>query len=424
MRLLLSESLPLRTTRMLGDFADDRVLSHRLGDLRDTRFHLVKLSDTEWFAADHEMQITAVQIDDETTASWQQEIRGDAAGMVWTVVVLGAPAPPNASVTASGLGKRDRRTGRVIENPADIMEYVLRLAGRSETFPSLRAECAAAGLAGAGSLDVVKSIRGWLDEIAYSFGAIWIPSAARLYPTRAVQGPVLPLNRGNAEQLAMEASLEDTCDVLRVSYNLDQATDRAQKYVELSTRPHRFGGVPSEVVLRWLRKPDNAESVGTRMLQRMAGSHQVNITTSDTQMRPCQWRRFEGHPEWPRPEVDPVVMVLAVSVAPDQGASEATLEFVSEPPAIVVTAHSVAVPPGAGAGVDVEITGGEATFGVTDDKGRAMPDALVSLDGGAPKRTNAQGKVSFTIVPADPPNRHLLAVEAPGYTPFTLDVYL
>ena len=75
MNLLLSETLPLRTTRMLGDFAEDEVLPQRFGDLRHSRFRLIKLSLTEWFAADHPMPISNVYIDDEETDGWAQELR-------------------------------------------------------------------------------------------------------------------------------------------------------------------------------------------------------------------------------------------------------------------------------------------------------------------------------------------------------------
>ena len=44
MNLLLSELLPLRTTRMLGDYAVDAVLAQRFGDLTRARFPLVQLT--------------------------------------------------------------------------------------------------------------------------------------------------------------------------------------------------------------------------------------------------------------------------------------------------------------------------------------------------------------------------------------------
>lgn len=428
MYLLLYESLPLRTSRMLGDFADDFALPHRLGDLRSSRFLLKKLSDTEWFVADHAMQVTAVQIDDETISGWEQQTRTDVDGNTWTVVVLAAPAPPNASVTASGIGRLDDRTGRLIDNPADIMEYMLRLSGRSEIFPQLRAETAAEGITHGGSIDVFKSIRSWLDNVAYSYGGVWTPELARLYPTPVVRGAVTDLDRFNAANMQVTTDIEDTCDILRVSYNVDESNGRALSYVELSARPYSYGGVAKEVVLAWVRTASNAESIGRRMLQRMAGrTYTIALTgTGDvgSGVRPCHWVRLNDHPGWPIDNTSPVAMALATSITPDQRSSEISLEYTASYPAIVVSAHSIAVPFGVGAAVDVAISNGVATFTILNESSRPILDALVSLDGGTPKKTDGQGRVSFSITPATPPRRHELAVEAPGFTPFLLDVYL
>lgn len=427
MYLLLYESLPLRTSRMLGDFSDDFVLSHRIGDLRGTRFLLKKLTETEWFAADHAMEMTGVQVNDEAITAWEAQTRTDIDGNTWTVVVLGAPAPPNASVTGSGIGKRDTRTGRRIENPADVMEYMLRLAGRSEIFPQLRAETAAEGMVLAGSIDVFKSIRSWLDNVAYSAGAIWTPELARLYPNPIVRGPVTDLDRFNAANLDVTTDIQDTCDVLRVSYNIDESNGRPLSYVELSARPYSYGGIAQEVTLSWVRTASNAESIGRRMLQRMAGvTYAIALTaTGDvgSGLRPCQWARLNDHPGWPIDATSPVAMALATSVTPDQRSSEVALEVTTSYPAIVVTAHSVAVPLGVGAAVDVSISNGIATFTVSDDNGQPLHDALASLDGGPAQKTDQQGKVRFPVVTSSPARKHELAVEAPGFTPFVLDVF-
>lgn len=411
---------------MLGDFAADHVLPHRLGDLRETRFSLVKINDSTWFVADHAFEVTDVQIDDASVQSWEQTTDSDDTGNLWTLVLLGAPAPPDAKVTASGVGRLNPATGALIENPAEIMEYVLRLAGRSERFPLLRAECAAAGYTAAGSLDELKSIRAWLDEIAYSFGAIWTPGNARLYPTRTIRGPVIPFDQTNAAGLSTSASLEDACDELRVSYNVDQSTGNARRYVQLSASPPRFGGVSREVTLKWARKPTDAEKIGRRMLERMGGrTYTTTLRTSDTSARPCDWRQFVSHREWPTSDADPVGMILAIDCEPGKRTSFVTLEVIADAPSVDVTGSSIAVPIEVGAAVDVEIADGEVTFRITDDDGKTpIVDAFVSLDGGTAKKTNAQGKVTFGVTPSDPPKKHELAVEAPGKTPFILDVFL
>lgn len=425
MNLTLWEDLPLRTTAVLGDFAGKQILAQRFGDLRNTRFPLQKLDDLTWFAADHPMPITRVFVDDEATESFASEIRGDDIGNTWTVVLLSAPAPPDAKVSASGTGRRNPDTGALIENPADIMEFVLRLAGRTETFPLLRAECAAAGIVLAGSLDREQSIRAWLDEIAYSAGAIWTPQAARLYPISYVRGSIVPLDRFSASDIVAQSSLDDTADILHLSYDLNDATGQPQQFVELTASPQRFGGIVAEVTLRWMRQAANAETIGRRMLGRMAGvRYDVTHSTDQTSLRPCQWTRIVDHPQWPIPGGDPVAMVKAVDVDLQGKTSSITSEVIASTPTISVTAHSVALPSTTSAAVSVSVANGVATFTIYDENGKPIKGAQCSLDGAAAKKTNEAGKVAFSITPATPPKKHTLAVQAPGYTPFLTDIFL
>lgn len=426
MNLTLWEPLQLRTTAVLGDFAGKEVLPKRFGDLRNTRFPLVKLDDSNWLAADHAMPITAAFVDDEETLGFDTKTEGDEAGNTWTIVRLAAPAPPEAKVSASGVGLRDPVSGDLLENPADIMEYVLRLAGRSETFPLLRAECSAANIVLAGSLDRVQSIRAWLDEIAYSAGAIWTPDAARLYPVEYVRGSIVELDRFGASNIAVTSELDDTADILRLFYDLNDATNTPQGFVELTASPQRYGGVVAEVTLRWMRQAGNAEAIGRRMLGRMAGiRYNVDFSSDQTYLRPCQWTRLTSHPEWPIPEVvDPTPMILAVESEPENKTAQIAAEVIASTPTITVTAHSLALPSTTGAAVAVAIAGNVVTFTIFGDGAKPVKDALCSLDGAPGKKTNEEGKVKFDFTPSTPPKKHQLAVQARGFTPFLLDVFL
>lgn len=424
MNLALWEPLPLRTTAVLGDFSGKDVLAKRFGDLRKTRFPLLKLSDTEWFAADHPMPITAVFVDDEATLSFAVETRGDEAGNTWTVVILAAAAPPDSKVSASGIGLRNPDTGALIENPADIMEFVLRQAGRTETFPLLRAECSAASIILAGSLDRAQSIRAWLDEISYSAGAIWTPEAARLYPASYVRGSIVALDKFAASDINVTSALDDTADILRLYYDLNDATSQPQQFVELTASPKRFGGIVAEVTLRWMRQAATAETIGRRMLGRMAGKrYTVEHSSDQTSLRPCQWTRIEDNPEWPTDDVNPLAMVLAVEADHQNKRGRVTSEVIASTPAITVTAHSIALPSTVSASVSLAVANGVATFTIYDDAAKPVKDALVSLDGGPARKTNEEGKVAFTATPSSPPKKHQLAVEARSFTPFLLDVF-
>lgn len=422
MRLLLSEILPLRSTRMLGDFATDAPLAHRYGDLTTAPFPLLRITDTEFFAADHPMEITGVNADDQPMQGWERAIRTDAAGNTYTVVLLSAPAPDNVALSAMGRGKRNQLTGALLENPADIMEDVMRIAGRKEIFPQLRAESAAAGLVLAGSIgDQALSIRATLDLIARSAAAIWTPAGGRLYPTGQVSGPVVDLTKMEASGFTVTAVIDDTADILRLSYDQNDVTGKPQRYMELTALPRRFGGIVVEMTLPWLRTPANAEATGRRVLSRMAGRrYRVNFSVNRIDIRPGAWMRIVDHPEWPTDDADPLAMALAVDITPETKTTTIEAECVLSTPTITVTAHSVSVPPTAGAAVDVTIVDGIATFTITDVNQQPIRNARVSFDGSAAKTTDAQGKVRFPATHG----AHKLAVEAEGKTPFVTDILL
>jgi len=425
--LLLSEALPLRTTRALGPFAVDEVLPLRFGDLRDTRFELLKLDDSRWFVADHVMEVTAVYINDEATLSYAVETVSDVEGHTWTIVRLAAPAPADARVSASGLGLRDDDTGELIENPAAIMEYLLRIAGRDDLiFPLLRSETSEQGIVFAGSIDTEQTIRAWLDDLAYSCGAIWQPQLARLYPITIADAPIFDLTIETDDSISVTTSLDDTADVLRVKYGWNSAIDRPQSSIELTANPQRFGGVAAERTLKWLRLANNAESVGRRMLQRMAGvRYSITLKTKRVELRPCQWTRIVAHPGWPIAGADPVPMLLSVDASPNDNTARHTSEWIKSYPEIAVTAHTVALPDTRGGSVEIAVRDGIIELTITENDGSTpLKDALVSLDGGPARRTDESGKVTFFVTPSVPPKKHQIEIDAPGKEPVKMDFLL
>jgi hypothetical protein len=412
-RLLLSEPLPLRTTAVLGDFAEARPLPHRYGDLTAARFPLVRITDVEFFVADHPMTVSGVFVDGEVTRSWEQATDTDDGGHAWTVVRFTAPIATGSAVSATGTGKRSAATGELIENPADLMADVAALAGMSLTFPDLRGQAAAEGLRLAGSVDEAASVRAVLDDIARSCGALWTPSGGRLYPATAVVGAVFDLEADAAGGLDFpQATLDDTADVLRVAYDRADATGRMQRYLELTASPQLYGGVVADVALPWLRTAANAEAVGRRLLARMAGRrYRVSFTVDRHDIRPAQWVHLIANPEWQLPGADPFVMVLEVEVEPDAKSSRLTGEALLSVPSATITGHSVGLPDTTEGGADVEFRDGVATFTIRDEDGRPLRGALVTLDGADAKRTDERGQVSFTTVPGP----HILLIERDGF---------
>jgi len=411
--LLLSEDFPLRSSRELGDYAEDVPLPIRYGDLSGARFPLIRLSGTEYLAADHPMEVLAVYVDDEATDAWEADLGRDDAGHTWQLVRFAAPIGTDQEVSATGRGLRDSRTGALIENPADLLEHALGVAGVEALFPDLRAQAAAAGIRLAGSIAELRSVREIVDEIAYSAGAIWTPSYARLYPASDVVGPVLELDASQAGGFDDPyADLDDSADVLRVAYDRSDASERSQHHLELAASPALFGGVAAEIELPWVRSPAAAEQIGRRVLERMAGRrYRLSLTINRHDIRPGQWVRLVDHPEWQIPGGDPLLMVLEVDVQGNAGATRVLAETMLSTPEVTVTGHSVALPDTTEGGVDVAFRNGIATFTVRDDDGRPLAGARVTLDGSEPRRTDDRGQVSFATAQGP----HELLVEIAGY---------
>lgn len=421
MNLLLSEILPLRMARSLGDFAEDQPLPHRYGDLSAAPFRLIKLAADKWFAADHPMEITGVFVDREATAGWDSAIESDGAGNSWTVVNLAAPAPADATVSAAGYGKAHPTTGALIDNPADLFVDVLRLAGRETSWSSFRAECAAAGLRLAGSIDTVASVRAHLDVIAQCAGAVWTPEMARLYPVPSATGLVTKLGKMDVSGLQVSADLTDTGDVLSLAYHYDAAAARPQAHMQFTASPQRLGGVVVSRELKWIASAANAQTIGTRLLARLAGErYDVAFRSGRTDLRPGRWVRLLDHPEWPFAGESPLLMVTAVEIDPDARSAAVTAEHLRSTPRVDVTAHSVALPNTTDAGVDVAFRNGSVTLTFVDNAGRPLGDARVSFDGSAARRTDAQGRVVFSATKGT----HAVAVEATGMVPFTFEIVL
>lgn len=418
-RLLLSEILPLRTSRMLGDYADDFPLPIVIGDLTNAPFPLGRLSATEGFAADHPMQITGAFVAKQAVQDWEQALVSDDKGRTWTVVRFAAPVPDGDAMSAVGRGLRDPSTGELLQNPADIVERVFRIAGRDDDFSDLRAECSRLNLIAAGRISEMKSIKETVDDVTQAVGAIWSPGMGRLYPSSLDPAPILDLDKSEVSAITANATLVDTADILRLSYDRSDASGKPLHYIELTASPLRFHGISKEIAYPLLRTPANAEAIGRPVLQRLAGQrYAVTFNSSRRTLRPGMWVRLVAHPEWELPGDDPVIMILGVEVEPHANMVRVTGEtLIGDKPVITVTAHSIALPDATEEAIEVSVRDGVATFTAHDADGRPLAGARISLDGGQPKTTDAQGNVSFVIETGTEGKLHEIAFEAPGFLP-------
>lgn len=421
MNLLLSEKLPLRTSQVLGNFAESKVLPHRYGNLTSARFSLIRLTDSKFFVADHPMQVTSVFIDGQLTNSWEARLETDGAGNTWTVVAFSTPIPLTSTVSACGIGKLDPVTGSLIDNPADVMTSIAAIGQRTMRWGKLRAECSANGLTVALSLDAAVSMREAIDGVAGNVGAIWTPDDATLWPTAEITGHVLELDRSSVLVSPLQLTTHDSCDVLRIGFDREDASGRPQKHLELTATPKRFGGIVAELTLPYVRSMTVAEKVGRRLLQRMgAERYKVPMVSDRVRVRPGQWLRLINPVEWPFANETPVVKILGISVNYSKRSAAWTAEYLRAVPSVTVTGFSLALPDTIDAGVEVAFKDGIATFTVYDKAGKPLAGAAISFDNSQFKLTDAKGQASFQAERGV----HIILVSIEGFSDQELEITL
>lgn len=422
MSLLLYELVPLRTSQELGDFATAFVLAHRYGDLSNARFNLDAMSTTKYFVADHPMVVTSVFVNNTVTQGWSYTTESDGKGNTWTVVNLSNATISGDVVSACGIGKLNPDTGELLTNPAEIIEDIERICGNETLgWGQLRAEAAAAGIVLAGCITAVQSIRAQIDEVTGSAGAIWSLGISRLYPTDTVTGLLKVLEKSVVSAVVPSADLTDTADILKLSYDFNYATGSPQRYIQFEASPKRYNGIEFDLTLPWLRQSANAELIGRRLLQRLAGKRVDVAFNSTDPVIEGDWVKLVSVPEWSFQSYgDPIIMVTESDTTPGDNEIACIGETVIEYPQIVITAHTIAIPSTTDGGADVVYQNGVATFTFTIPGGGPAKGARCSVDGGAPKTTDDQGKVAFQLAVGP----HTVAVEAVGYTPmqFTVDL--
>lgn len=414
MNILLSEDLPLRSSAALGNYSEDAILPVVYGDLSQSAVPLVKLTETSYLAADHPATVTAVYVDGQETKGWNA-----STGLPHCRIELAAPPEPGATVTAAMQGKRHASTGALLEHPADILQDLLAMAGKAWDLSRLKAELP--GMKLAGRLDKLQSIRAWLDEITQSCGVVWAERFAAAYPVGAGSPAISSLDARTCQISSISADIQDCADKLQIAFDYHHGKSAFAQYMEFSASPSPFpGNAPiSRLEAPWLRQPADALALGTRLLTRLARPRAAISFETGKAISVGDWINLT-HPALPG-NSQTALMALSIETQPGKPARKLGGEITwGEIPAITLTHHARAIQPKAQGGVDIAYQNGVATFTILGDDGKPLQNARCALDGSAPKKTNAQGKVSFEAKPG----AHVLAVEADGFLPFELEVTL
>lgn len=418
---LLSELLPLKKTSALGPYKQDAIIPWAYGDLSNSPTKLVWLTGNTYVAAAWPCQaVVGVQIDRQETAGFNATILQDVRGNSYQAIELSAPAPDGSVVNATLKGKVSKRTGALMENPAEIIEDIHLQIGSVVNLSDFYNECNNDDLKIAGVIDSEISARAAINEICESIGAIWTRKTARLYPAQVSQEQVNTFQQydfRNVKNLKATASIASAADGLRLEFDHLSASNEFGAYLELLAQPARYiKQVTSSG--KWLRGNAAAVKVGARKLERLAGTLLSLTFESDTMfIEPGQWARID-HPLLP---VSDYIMILAANKSLSKNQVRITAEMIlSKPQSIKVLNSAQRISPTQSAAVDVAIENNLVTFTIKDADGLPISGAETFLDGIGPRISDAQGKVSFDYVKG----AHLLGVEAAGYVPFELEVQL
>lgn len=420
---MLSDPLPLRTTAAWPAFAKPEPLSVVYG--RCT-VPVIQYDQTRkfWLVADHPIQgVDSVYRDGkpEKTYAWRNGT--DPTGHPVALVELGQPLAASGTLTAAIRGKTHPNSGILLENPADILLDILRLAGRAVADADLadfRAACA--DLAVAGMLTPGLTARAQIAELAASVGMLWSPALAGL----ARRWPVDA--RADGEPLHAAFAADEVADVkadcrrealytgLRVEFDWDWTANTARRSVVLrAATADRYGHRETALQAKWLTGAAQATARGIAWLHaharpRWTISFEADL---DPAVPPGGWFSL-SHPLLP-------VAGECLALNAERDWSNQRQRIHAERSAGPVPAVSVVGFGGLFAQPDSDLrityANGIATLVIVDPAGAPIKDAVVTFDSQTAK-TDRSGTVRFKTERG----AHRVTIEAAGYATFEIEV--
>lgn len=419
----LSDPLPLRSSAAWPLFAKPEPLPVVYG--RCT-VPAIQFDSTRkfWLVADHAIGgVDAAWIDGhaEPVFAWRNGV--DVTGHPVALVELGQALASTATLTATVRGKTHADTGALLENPADILQDLLSLAGYTVTdadVAEFRAACADVIMAGRLTPDLTA--RAQIAELADSMGMLWslaMPGLARRWPVeaRAAGEPLYAVFAADeVENLRADCNQAALYTRLIVEFDWDWDKNSARQAVTLQADTLAlYGDRSTTLQAKWISSAALAIERGTAWLQ-ARGRPRWSIefeTDLESPVIPGGWFAV-SHPLLPG-----AGDLLATDVQRDwsrQRQRIAAERAVGPVPAISV---------GAVGGLFAELAStlrvtyadGIATLVAVDANGAPIRDAVVTFDDQTAK-TDRTGTVRFKTQRG----AHHVRIEAAGHDPVDADI--
>lgn len=387
--LMLFEDVPLKSTAIFGDFFSPEPIGHHYGDLSASRVRCTQVESMLYLVAEHPWQaVTSCYVSDHKTADFMPLVRTDHDGVTRQYIQLSAPpAYDNAVVAVAGKGKMSPISGRLLENPDEIIEDIAKLCNKVVRFPLFREACNKRDLRIAGSVAQSKSLRSYINEIVQSCGALWLQDTVHFIGDPI--GYATPVHY--PDDVSMTVSIDDVVGSLSVWYAWNHALDHHSGYMALKAVGCQYTN-PGVYYAKWLRQPKDAEEVARRLLGIRAGAA-LNVQAK------VPGAVHVGEKLEFTDQVFNGKMVVTKSV-PDEAESSISGQLIlSVYPYLVITQVSMEDASVRSERVDVllDIVKREAIITIFDSQNRPMPNVFVTYDSMVTKKTNTLGTVKLPV---------------------------
>lgn len=398
---MLFEEVPLITTAKLGAYYAERPIPHHYGDLTRSRVRCTKVESGLYLVAAHPCQaVEKCFVDNGETDGFEAVVRPDFDGVARQYVALTAPSASDEPIVEVCIrGKMNPITGRLIENPDEIIEDIGKLCERVLRFPLFREQCNLRGLRIAGSVYEKRSLRSYVNEIITSCGAEWLGDNAIFYPP--AEGYAKPVV---ASSVTSHIAMTDVAGVMSVFYGWNHSQERNGSFIELTAKGCQYNN-KGTYYARWLRQARDAEALARRLLGKRAGEF-VKVTASvEGRVRAGEVvdlpdRNFPGR-------------MLVLAATPTEVSTQIEGEVIlSTYSNLAVTQYSSENLAVRSERIDVLINleKMEATISIFDQQNRPMEGILVTYDGAVTRETSRIGTVVFNVSTGN----HTLLLEGKG----------
>lgn len=408
MRLL--DAIPLRAVQAVSGWREGGSLPRIYGDLCGAPMAPRRIGDTRFVFADHPATVSEVWVDGQRLSGWEAATE-DLAGVAATVITLAAPPAIGARVTATG-------RGLAATHPADIIADLLRWSGAVHLAPTLDAlRTEAAGLRLGCVLTEAWTLRDTLQRVAASAALAW--SGESVWWPPATTGAPTPAALAEASLRRAVLRLERAADQVQLDFD-EHADGKLARRLTLRATPARVARRRT-VSAPWVRESHVGEQIAARLLAQMAEPPwEIELETAGRLDLPIGGSVLFEHPASPLRGTGVFTLIERVLTG-----EAIRLSGELRPLGSAVRLFGLELAQAGAetqfAAVEVARSGGSVTFTVLDPAGRPLAGARVSLDGGPARGTDAFGRVRFDAVP---PGRHTLAVQADGYQPFSIEVFV